>query len=569
MRRFPIRSLKIAGQANTNWTMRLGRVITGLTSRIAAAARAGGAPFLGSRRPTFTADEFEWPFECEQSVEELETLGYRARDGAPPWPIAIPVDWSADPYSDDNWQFLFQGWGMTDPYFTRYRERGAVSDLAAAANYAADWARFHYEEGRDARYSWFDMSAGIRAMRTAILLDRIGTGELVVPRQTKARLHQIAEDHVRRLQDENYVTLNNHGLFQALGLRMLCALPETQGREEGTNFADRAFRRIIRASYTRNGVHTEHSPYYAALVTSWLDRPGFRRWWSETIERRVVRARPLEPWYVFPNGDVAAIGDSKGRTTPPTDLDTKPTSLPDGRCFAVKDLSADGYAIIRSMPATAPDAASMLFVTGAAHSLTHKHVDDLSFILFEGGRYIFVDTGMAGYTRDLNRRYVLGASAHNTISLADYHIEPKHVTIGATKLAPIRALGNGFVVEGGVERGSLFRQKRTLAYDPGRSLTIRDELWARYRRQYVSSLHLAPDLVPVVDGQGFTVDLGSGRVLRAEIEEPDCAISVVHGQDSPLLGWVARGEELVPTSVIRALGPGTARTITWRIEFAG
>jgi hypothetical protein len=176
---------------------------------------------------------------------------------------------------------------------------------------------------------------------------------------------------------------------------------------------------------------------------------------------------------------------------------------------------------------------------------------------------------MAGYTRDLNRRYVLGASAHNTISLADFHIEPKHLTIGGTTLAPIRTTESGFVVEGSVERRTLFRQNRTLTYDPGRSLTIRDELSGRHHRQYVSSLHLLPDLTPVIDGAGFTADLGTGRAVRGRIEESDAVISVVRGQESPLLGWVARDEKLVPTSVVRALCPGTARTITWRIDFTG
>ena len=479
--------------------MQLGQAVTGLFLQIAAAARAAGVPLFWAAAPRFAGEDIRTPFDVGQSIEDFETHGYRARDDLAPWPISPPVDWSANPFADDNWQFLFHGWGMTDPYFARYRERGEASDLAVAATYAADWARFHYEDGGEATYSWFDMAAGVRAMRTAILLDRIEIGELLVSSEVEGRLRRTAEDHVRRLQVESFVAPNNHGLVQMLGLRMLCALPSTAGREAGARFADRKFGEIIRSSYTRDGIHKEHSPYYAILVRSWLEWPLFRRFWDNAIEPRINKALPLEPWYIFPNGDIAAVGDSAGKALPPTMLKGEEVTLADGRRFAVKDLSAGGYAIVRTLPEVPPEASSMLFVTGAAYSLTHKHVDDLSFILFEGGRFIFIDTGTAGYTRDLRRRYVLGASAHNTISLADVHIEPRNVTIGGTKLSPIRHTDTGFLLRGTVERGTLFRQRRTIAYDPGRSLTIRDRLSGRHHRNYVSNLHLAPDLEPRIN----------------------------------------------------------------------
>ena len=56
----------------------------------------------------------------------------------------------------------------------------------------------------------------------------------------------------------------------------------------------------------------------------------------------------------------------------------------------------------------------MLIVTGACWNDTHKHVDDLSFELFEFGRMIFIDSGIYSYTRDSMRSYVLGPLAHNT-----------------------------------------------------------------------------------------------------------------------------------------------------------
>ena len=130
------------------------------------------------------------------------------------------------------------------------------------------------------------------------------------------------------------------------------------------------------------------------------------------------------------------MGDTDGRATPLSTaqiLEGDKQCL-ETRCFVVKDLTRSGYGIIRTFPDLPPDEQSMLFVTGAAWSLAHKHVDDVSFVLFQNGRHVFVDTGTPGYNRDASRRYALGASAHNTVSLADFHIEPKHVQIGKTTL---------------------------------------------------------------------------------------------------------------------------------------
>ncbi len=465
--------------------------------------------------------------------------------------------------------FQFHGWVMADPYLDHYFKTGDIAGLKRLVTIADDWYRFHIRERQEARYSWFDMSAGFRAMKLALLLDRIRTNELQVSKRTERRLWQLANEHVKRLRVEPYIALNNHGLFQVLGLRMICEMMQKSDMCKGAKaFANKMMTKIVTLSYTEEGVHREHSPAYAQTVTRWLSEPAFRRWWPELIDPIIPLAVEIQPWFVFPDGSTAHIGDSGGKGSPlATDVD-QPVCLKPDRCYAVKDLAASGYAIIRSQPSVPLHQQSMLFVTGMAWSLTHKHVDDLSFELFERGRFLFVDSGAYGYSRDANRNYVLSAAAHNTIGLGDRDIYPRDVAIVGSELIHLDVTEQGFDIVGTVRRAGLFDQTRTLTYDPGRSLVIHDELSATGETQYVSSLHLAPDLIPKIEPHGFSVDLGDGETMKAKVDEPDCTIDSVRGEEDPVLGWFAVGYlDMVPATVVRASCPGKNRTITWQISF--
>lgn len=506
--------------------------------------------------------------DVRQSVDELERDGFRPREDLPAWPLRLPLDWGADPFGDRNWQFMLHAWRMNDTRFQAYFDSKDVSHLHAAVAIAEDWYRFHVEQGRKARFSWDDMATGLRASQLALLLDRIYSGELTVEDGTRAHLEELADIHARRLHKEDAIAANNRGLFQLVGLDLLCTVAAERPACDGAkDFARTMYDKLLKTSYSDEGVHLEHSPSYH-FVADTLLASGPKRRWPDLTEPVLAKAQAIEPWLVFPDGFIARIGDSGGLKPTLREDPPDPVCLFDNRCYAVKDLTKSGYAIVRSLPSKGANKQSMLFVTGMAWRLTHKHADDLSFELYEGGRLIFVDSGKFGYEAHPMRRYVRGAAAHNTISLADSHIGPKDVEMVGTELEPIEHDRAGFTIAGATERPGLFSQTRRIAYDPGRSIVIHDELSAEAQRQYASSLHLAPDLLPKVDARGFTADLGSGRLFRAEVDEADCRIESARGQEEPVLGWISlEYKKVEQISVVRAICPGQRRTITWRVKF--
>ncbi len=82
------------------------------------------------------------------------------------------------------------------------------------------------------------------------------------------------------------------------------------------------------------------------------------------------KAIALNPWMTLPNGQTVPIGDSGGRSAT-MKIAPELATLSGGKSYAVADLTASGYAIVRSDPAIT-NQQSMLFVTGMAFANARK-----------------------------------------------------------------------------------------------------------------------------------------------------------------------------------------------------
>ena len=520
-------------------------------------ARQSGEIASVARQPGYVAQIRKGHLELrKQPIERAgERLIFSAREGAGAWLLDLPLDWDADPFHNVNWQFQLHAWRMIDPLLVSFFDTANQEHLREAFGYVLDWFRYHYEERRASKMEWYDMAAGIRAMKLALFLDRYQAGQLDLSPEDARRLAVLVDEHARRLQDESYIAKNNHGLFQVFGLNLLCAVAkDRESCVNGREFAGAMFARLLDDQFTDEGVHRENAPVYHEFVrrtiTSLSSEPTIKIPGVDT-QKLLHKVMQVRPWLVDPQGNFVAVGDSSGRG--------KPLAVKAGSGVAVGDFTKSGYGIVR-------DENSMLFMMGMAHKFTHKHADDLSFVLFEHGRPLFIDTGKYGYDENPMRRYVMSAAAHNTISLLDQDINPKDLVLVGSELRPIERDGTLFKLVGTVERPSLFTQHREIQYRPDRLLIVRDEVSSDRDRQFVSSLHLSRDLTPQLVMGGFDVPLSDGKVVKARLNETDCRIETVRGAKNPILGWESIGYlEIEPASVIRAICPGRNRSITWNI----
>lgn len=519
----------------------------------------------GAGFPRITIQDID--ISAEQTYKQFKAEGFKPRKDLPGYHIKIPTDWSVDPFKDKNWTFQLNAWRNIDVFLRRYERTARKTYLNEAIAIVLDWDAYQ-KRNPAGPMTWNDMASGLRALRLAYIVDQVSVKRISLEPVQLDALIGLADEHAKRLQKEKFIALNNHGIFQVFGLNALCAVIEVRKScADGRAFAARMLTKIMKASYTEQGVHKENSPAYHLFATEMLLRLGPRNFISADSRLILDKAVELKHWMGLPNGKLIPIGDSDGTgarmlATPSL------TTLSDGKSHAVADLTSSGYAIIRSDPKTA-GSQSMLFVAGMAHSKVHKHLDDLSFVLYESDQLVFSEAGKYGYKVDDFRRYANSEAAHNTVRVLEQPVSLDDIQLVGSELSGLAVKPDHFVVDGSVERKGLFKQTRSIRYWPGKRLDIRDTLRASRVQTYVSSLHLQRQIFPRLTNDGFEAKLKNGVTVRGVVEERDCKVELFRGQKNPVLGWESVGYlKIAPSSVITAACRGQNRTINWRITFS-
>ena len=496
-------------------------------------------------------------------------LGFRPRKDVPAWDVSLPIVWSADPFEDLSWQHHLHSWRPMEYWLHEYRQDGDIGQLQTPIEIALDWHRFHVEERRTSDFQWYDHSTGVRASRLAFLLEFILTDQITVSDTNLARLMTLADLHVEKLMDPGFLNPGNHGAFQLVGLDALCSIVGWRQVCRGArSYAKEAFIDLVKSWYSEEGVHVENSPTYHGWVTRQIRKFGaVERFQQPDVEGILDRADEISPWLTYPDGRWVPVGDSHGKGTPLTEPVEPECLTDDGGCWAVRDFTKSGYALVRSLPEANDGESSMLFVSGMATPTGHKHSDDLSFVIVEGGREIFTDSGRYGYNFDTVRSYVQSARAHNVPSLVERPIGPYAIEPANSRLEPVVVEPGRFTIRGVVDRPDLFLHERNLSYVPGTLLRIEDKLNNLTDSPWQSNLHLAPELIPEISETGFVVNAGD-LTVRGEFSGEGCNISAVRGETEPYQGWVSVGYlEMTPATVVVATCPADLVESSWHITF--
>ena len=506
-----------------------------------------------------------------RAADRLISEGIRGGSD-PAFPIEPPVAWGANPYQDRSWCYKLNNLSWLVPVLGAYRDTGGQGYLTFALEVVTDWHQQNVRDASPNRFAWYDMAVGLRGPVIAFLVDAAARSDAVSDEDLWALLETAAR-HGQELRDpRKYAGDYNHGLYQMLGLLALGRnLPELKDFPEYRQHAERTAERVLLSSFSREGVHLEHSPSYQLVLLRTLE-VVLNQGLVDTPELREIHrlAQEALAWLTHPTGQLAAFGDTTLLAPSSRYLSLDAPNRSDGLLWVLTKgqqgapldgvswvAPEGGYAVFRSTWTPAPgewEKASYLAMQAGRHSKVHKHADDLTLEWTEFGQRLLTDAGRFKYWyADPRRQYCVSTRAHNTVEIdeRDYPNPSNKAPIPSSAITRWTESGNVRVVEAKITHFDTVRHRRTLLFSPAQWLVVVDELSSPDEHTYTQWSHFHPDLDLEPSGPGFAATVGdTGRVLYVRQLAPtdDGKSIMVKGQEEPRLqGWTSlvEGSELV------------------------
>ena len=493
----------------------------------------------------------------------------------PPFDPGGDPTWSADPYQSASWRLYFHGLMIVDHLLNAFSASADEMYLLKARDLATGWLAAHGEPASGGG-PWNEHSTASRSLALAHLQHRWRMAGF--PEEEITAVNAAIAAHGEWLTDAEHYVRNNHGVIMDDALLKLAAIhPDRAVAERWFRIAMERIHARCREDVTPSGVHKEHSPFYHLYFMKLLMK--IRRFLiasgtdDESLEETLALMRRYLAYIARDDLTFPLLGDTRLLDIPAAinvsgGNDELAWVVSRGERGTMPDqddvvFSDAGVAIFRSGWMD-PRPVSIVF-TAAVHSTTHKHADDLSFVLRVAGVDVLIDGGSRSYDRhDSIARYLKQTFAHNTLTVDGASYSLKHgvgkASIDGFELRDGRASvwGSHRLYDGVVLRRRIDYQK------PDRVLLV-DEAEADSPHDYTQTFNI---------GERMQVE-GSSR--RFVFREPNAGVEVTllqvgdfgevdrfKGQTDPPLGWAShRLGEAHPVSALHFTTRATsARFVT-------
>jgi hypothetical protein len=509
--------------------------------------------------------------------------------GYPVVNIEGEIPWNLENQEFRSWNFHIHSLDMLDSLLKAHSITGEIQFLKPCIKIAIDWAKNHRNIDADVSpFAWYDMAVGIRSYRLAYILDVAAKLKLINENEQTFLWESILQHQSYLAIDDNIAFHNNHGYYQvagqlAMGRRFL---KESSLMEQAYRQGEERLLRMVKQQFTEEGIHREHSPGYHIMVYNTL---------NAIINSKLVTnvdiisfAKKIEStasWFILPSLHIANIGDTHTRQVHCESTEAKLKwhtpemrfvvtsgeigALPEEQFAA---FPKGGYFIVRKPSKKSPERFNMfsyLAQTTAFHSRTHKHADDLSFIWYDRGMDILVDSGRYGYIgkteqgsdlwhgghwySDPYRIYCESTRAHNTLEFDDRDYPRKGVKPYGSALGRWLQDQSGMLaVETECRHFKGLRRVRLIFFMPCKWLMVFDWFHDVTGQPHDTKqwFHLAPQLELLMEQGGYVSFLPtSKKPLRVAslLEEPVASRPIIGEEKPQLQGWWSGKErDVVP-----------------------
>ncbi|MEQ7803124.1 hypothetical protein C2I27_19930 [Priestia megaterium] len=464
------------------------------------------------------------------------------------------LTWKENPYKDDSWSFYFQSLDMVGYLTNAYEQTHSQKYLEKAQWYIESWMNANPSPTKQAsRFAWKDHSTANRVV-TMIQFWEQYKNSAIYDKDFETKLIEMLEKHGDFLMDDkNYSAGSNHGIFQDRSLIELALIfPDMSHSEQWYKKGMGRLITHVEGDVTKSGVHKEHSPSYHLLVLNLFKSiNGFIKQFNVNEPKLKDGISKMEDYLAFignQSGDLPMLGDSQ----PESLYSLNPKSITSQKLLYVvtkgKQGKKPGQEMVYADGGTAVfkndlnnERPLYLLFTSAFHSTTHKHADDLSFILNYGKTDFFVDSGKYNYSyTDPYREYFKGTLAHNTVTVDKKSFPVTKDQVNKSKISSSEINKTYSYVTGSHELYKGVKVSRTLVYLKNtNSILVRDVMESNKNHTYTDIFNIGKDVdVKKSASRVFTL---TSKLDQQQIEliqlTKMSTIKNYKGSASPIAGW--------------------------------
>lgn len=348
------------------------------------------------------------------------------------------IDWDVNfSLSPGTFQLYLQALNPMAYLVQAYYVNNNIEYLNAARQIIESW--ISYKESSDSEnnpYLWYDHGTAIRANNLIYFLLANKNSQQYDPDFCN-QIMRLLEEHGQHLSNEaEYFENHNHGIFQDQALIYVAYFLHNAQSQEWLSLAKERVVAQKEHAFSSEMVHVENSPAYQMGVTelfyqisNFLMMQGDE--FGEDLYANVSDSLEFMAWAIKPNGILAEIGDTSSLKGALTKVDYSMEKYNDEHLLYSATLGqagqapekistiypASGYYFGRSSWSNDDYEQSTWAMFKAGYiSRTHKHADDLSFMLYSKGYDILVDPGWYNYMPgNPYRDYFISSNAHNTM----------------------------------------------------------------------------------------------------------------------------------------------------------
>jgi len=335
---------------------------------------------------------------------------------------------------------------LSAAYLTKCKEenREVESDsqsyLSTALKLFYSWVEFAGEtiDIKKNSFLWNDHAVALRAENIiffALVVQSAGMMDDEL-RQVIFRVLNLQGEYLSN--EKFYFKNNNHGIFQDRSLIYTAYFLNVTKSTQWVKIAEQRLQKQKDFAFNVENVHVENSPAYHVVVMNLFKQIAeflkqFGDVFGEKLYNDIISSAEFMVYMLKPNRRMAEVGDTDGglggylRLTRGDDLFHNPrltyaaTLGERGEKPAANKavFKKSGYYVYREHwnKSQMQNATWIMFKSGFV-SRSHKHSDDLSFMLYTKGHDVFIDPGWYNYMwGDRYRSYLTSSKAHNTITV--------------------------------------------------------------------------------------------------------------------------------------------------------